>query len=291
MTDKCVGLLGATSLIGECLLVSLARSGWRVLAFTRRPVEPSGTEAEWHRLMPIDQQSTGDAKEISCWVSLAPIWVLPNYYALLEASKARTIVALSSTSRFSKADSSDIDEKAVALRLVEAEADVLAWAESKGVKCVILRPTLVYGLGRDKNVSEIARFIRRFGFFPLFGRAEGLRQPVHARDVVAACLAALENDTVSRRDYNLSGGEVLSYREMVGRVFVALGYRTRFLKVPLNVFRMTLTLLRLVPRYRNWSVAMAERMNRDLVFDHADATRDLGFHPRPFFPGPEDLPI
>jgi len=32
-------------------------------------------------------------------------------------------------------------------------------------------------------------------------------------------------------------------------------------------------------------------MNRDLVFDHADAARDLGFSPRLFALSPEDLPV
>jgi hypothetical protein len=37
-----------------------------------------------------------------------------------------------------------------------------------------------------------------------------------------------------------------------------------------------------LPRYRNWPSAMAERMSRDLVFDHFEATRDFGFAPRAF---------
>jgi len=34
---------------------------------------------------------------------------------------------------------------------------------------------------------------------------------------------------------------------------------------------------------------MAERMNRDLVFDHAEAARDLGFKPRAFMLSAEDV--
>jgi hypothetical protein len=34
---------------------------------------------------------------------------------------------------------------------------------------------------------------------------------------------------------------------------------------------------------------MAERMNRDLVFDHTEAARDIGFKPRPFSVSPEDV--
>jgi hypothetical protein len=35
---------------------------------------------------------------------------------------------------------------------------------------------------------------------------------------------------------------------------------------------------------------MAERMNRNLVFDHSEAERDLGFTPRRFLLLPADLP-
>jgi len=227
---------------------------------------------------------------ISDWVFLAPVWVLPEYFKMLESYGARRVVVLSSTSRFTKMDSSDSGEHEVAAKLAEGEERLRLWAEKSGVEWVVLRPTLIYGRGRDKNISEIARFVRRFGFFPLLGRAMGLRQPVHAEDMAAACVAALISPAAVNRAYNLSGGETLSYREMVGRVFAALDRRSRFLTVPLGMFRMAVRCLRLLPRYRHWSPAMAERMNLDLVFDHAEASRDFGFSPRPFRLVAEDLP-
>jgi len=216
--------------------------------------------------------------------------VLPDYFPLIEASGARRVVALSSTSRFTKVGSGDTAENAIAAKLIDAEARVQAWAESRGIEWVVLRPTLIYGQGRDKNISEMARFIRRFGFFPLLGSAQGLRQPIHAEDVAAACVAALRAPGATNRAYNLSGGETLAYREMVARVFAALGRPARLVTVPLWAFRLAVAMLRRLPRYRHWSAAMAERMNRDLVFDHADAARDFGFKPRGFALTAKDLP-
>ena len=221
---------------------------------------------------------------------VAPIWVLPDYFSLIEASGARRVVALSSTSRFTKVGSGDTAENAVAAKLIESEARVQAWAEQSGIEWVVLRPTLIYGLGRDKNISEIARVICRFGFFPLLGRAQGLRQPIHAEDVAAACVAALQAPNAANRAYNISGGETLTYRDMVARVFAALGRQVRLVTVPLWAFRLAVAMLRRLPRYRHWSAAMAERMNRDLVFDHADAARDLGFKPRGFVLTAKDVP-
>lgn len=301
MDEPRLGLLGATSLVGECLLPLLTKAGWQVTAFSRHAIEQAGDGVEWRQ--PGAPARRGGAagpdstagrhaagrhandrtqQTITRWLCIAPIWVLPDYLDFLEASGARRIVALSSTSRFTKETSSDMAEQATARALAQAEDRLRRWAEDNGVEWVILRPTLIYGRGRDKNVCEIARFIRRFGFFPLFGPAHGLRQPVHAEDLAGACLAAVDAPAALNRAYNLSGGETLRYRDMVSRIFVAMNRRPRLLKVPLGAFRMMLAVIRLLPRYRHWSVAMAERMNRDLLFDHADAVRDLRFAPRPF---------
>lgn len=287
MAERRVGLLGATSLVGICLLPLLRRAGWRVEAFSRR--EPSSCDAgvTWRRLAPA-LLPQGEGK-IEYWICVAPIWVLPQYFGLLEVCGARRVVALSSTSLFTKENSSDSGEQEIAERLAAGENALRTWGEARGVEWVILRPTLIYGGGRDRNISEMARFMRRFGFFPLLGRAGGLRQPVYVDDVASACLAAL-NSPGNNRAYNLSGGETLSYRDMAGRVFAALGRRPRLVTVPLRLFRLALALMRLLPRYRHWSAAMAERMNQDLVFDHADAERDLGYAPRPFRLAAEDLP-
>jgi nucleoside-diphosphate-sugar epimerase len=207
---------------------------------------------------------------------------IARVFSQLEANGVKRVVALSSTSHFTKVDSSDTQELATVRRLIDAELQVQEWAVGLGVEWVILRPTLIYGMGRDKNISEIARFIKRFGFFPLFGKASGLRQPVHAADVAAACVAALHAPNALNRAYNLSGGETLTYRNMVARIFTSLGRRPRYLRVPLWAFQLAVAMLRCLPRYRKWSSSMAERMNMDMVFDHTEATQDLGFKPKPF---------
>jgi nucleoside-diphosphate-sugar epimerase len=223
------------------------------------------------------------------WVCVAPIWTLPDHFNMLESYGVRRIIALSSTSRFTKDDSSDPEDQATAHRLADAEQRVEAWAQSRGVEWVILRPTLIYGYGLDKNITEIVRVIRRFGFFPLFGKAQGLRQPIHAQDVAAACVAALGTRKVVNRTYNISGAETLTYREMVARIFYALKQPVRLLSIPLFMFRFALMMLRCLRRYRKWTPAMAERMNHDLVFDHSDATHDFGFKPRSFILTEKDI--
>ncbi|MCU7842319.1 MAG: NAD-dependent epimerase/dehydratase family protein [Candidatus Thiodiazotropha sp. (ex Monitilora ramsayi)] len=285
MIERSVGVLGASSLIGDCLLPLLTEKGLQVNAFSRNPTKESKDGVIWYR---IDQYASYES--IPHWINLAPIWVLPPLFPQLEVSGIRRLVVLSSTSRFTKEASSDVGEQQLSKRLRDAEEQVISWAEGRGIEWIILRPTLIYGLGKDGNISEVARFIKRYRVFPLLGRAEGLRQPVHANDVAQACLAVLEHREISDRSYNISGGETLPYRAMVERVFQALRLRTRWLHLPLPLFRMSILLIRQIPRYRHWTPAMAERMNRDLVFDHSEAERDFEFRPRAFVLANEDLP-
>ena len=293
VNEKRVGLLGATSLVGQCLLPLLRQNGWQVRAFSRHRMSDNDSEVKWIQLREsVDNSCTpeGRFERIEFWICVAPLWVFPDYFQMLEAHGVRRVVALSSTSRFTKSDSSESEEQLIVQRLSEAEVHLQLWAEIKDVDWVIFRPTMVYGLGQDKNISEIVRLVRRFGFFPLVGLAKGLRQPIHAEDVANACVSALENADVINRAYNLSGGETLAYREMISRLFAALGRRPLLIPVPVWFFRLAAFLIRSIPRYRNWNAQMAERMNADLVFDHTEAVRDLNFFPRPFKITSRDLP-
>jgi nucleoside-diphosphate-sugar epimerase len=291
MSERHVGLLGATSLVGECLMKKLIQNNWHITAFSRRPITQNHPQISWKQLDTTNQLKVSTEKNnISVWICAAPIWIIPEQFDLLSAYGARRIVVLSSTSRFTKDTSSDPSERKIAQQLIKGEEYVQTWATTHGVKWIILRPTLIYGYGHDKNITEIARFIRRFGFFPLLGSAKGLRQPIHVEDVASACYAALDTLNLTNRSYNLSGAETLPYREMVKRVFEALNHPPHMLTISLRLFQIAAWGLSWLPRYRNWTSAMAERMNQDLTFDCSDAKQDLNFSPRSFKLTAEDLP-
>ncbi len=292
MSERVVGIIGASSLVGDYLLPLCVQPGVGVVAWSRTAAARRDPGIEWRLLNPsMGMGGRGAAVQpISDWIIVAPIWVIPEHLALLEACGARRIVALSSTSRFVKGDSSDPGEQRVAARLAEGEAALQAWAESRGVAWLVLRPTLIYGKGKDQNIAAAARFVRRFGFFPLVGAAQGLRQPIHAADVALACRLALDARALANHAYNISGQDALPFSDMIAAVFTAMGRKPHFMPLPIWLVKLTIHVLRLLPGFRHITVAMAERMNRDLVFDHAAAARDFGFAPRPFRLSAQDLP-
>lgn len=270
-----IGVVGATGLVGRWLLRRLAASGRPVLACSRTGV---GSEAvDWCR--PGGPLPAG-APPPREWIAACPLWATADLAGWLAAEAGGRLVALSSTSLMAKRHSRDAGERRVADRLARAEERLADWAATRGVTLSILRPTMIYDGTHDGNVAAIAACARRCGVVPLCGPARGLRQPVHADDVAAACQAALAVDS-SQPAYALSGGERLPYGEMVRRIFAWLGRPPRLLSIPLAPFQAVGLLARRLPGLAALH-EMGLRMNRDLIFDHAPASRDLGFQPRPF---------
>jgi len=272
-------VLGATSLIGRHLLERLKGEDLDPFAISRRP--PAG-EACWLDGDLKDPHLADHLPAVATVFSLSPIWLLPAALPALKARGMTRLIAFSSTSRFTKADSPDAGERSVALELAGAEKAVEAWCAEHGVTWTLLRPTLIYDEGRDGNVSRIARLVQRFHVMPLSGSGEGLRQPVHAADLAAGALAAAHAPATKNRAYDLVGGETVTYRVMVDRIFEGLGKRPRALPMPTWLFALIMRLAK--PFYPGATTAMGARMGQDLTFDSAEAVRDFGWAPRDFRP-------
>jgi nucleoside-diphosphate-sugar epimerase len=283
-------LLGATSLIGQFLTPRLASAGLDALAISRAPPSPPERDGAQKaagalRWAPGDLTAPDTLPKLEpadAIISLPPIWLLPPALPKLLETGARRLIAFSSTSRVTKMQSPVAAERAVAERLADGEAQTLSLCADAGVACTLLRPTLIYAEGQDQNVSRLADLIRRFGVLPLSGGGEGLRQPVHADDLAWAALALLDAAATFGKVYALPGGETLSYRAMVERVFESLGRTPRILNVPPPLWRLGLTLAS--PVLKGATSAMGQRMGQDLTFDAGPATADFGWAPRAFRP-------
>ena len=275
---------GANSIVGGLLVPLLEERNQTVVCLGRTAVASSG-RVSWRYLDLQAPVHEVPAESGTILLHTAGLWLLPDWLEKFREIGVRRLVAFSSTSRFTKQSSVSVAERELARRLTLAENEVIEKCRRLGIQWTILRPTLIYGgLHGDRNVEEIARVIRRFRMFPILGAAKGLRQPVSAMDLAKACLQVLDAPATCDKSYNLSGGETLTYADMVRRVFAVLGYPPRLLPVPISLFRVAVWLARWHPRFRHLSAGMAMRMQVDLVFDHQDAAADFHYKPEPFDP-------
>jgi nucleoside-diphosphate-sugar epimerase len=274
-------VVGATGQIGNFVL---ARAHDRpVTAMARVP----GRLPALENLQPVefttDQGLASDLALPGQAIATMPVWLLAPLAAQLARQGVQRLVCFSTTSVLGKADTSTAHERAVVTRVRDAELQLQRWCGDNDVALTILRPTMIYGAGRDRTIAAAGRFIRRFGFFPVYGAASGARQPVHADDLAAAALLALDDPRTRGRTYALGGAETLPYGDMIMRIFDVLQRSPRMVKVP-GLPRLLALAGAVVPG-SELSADVAYRMNQDLAFDDGAASADFGYAPRDFLAG------
>ena len=273
-------VLGATGLVGRHIVNQLVAAGEHPFALSR------SAHSDTHDI----RWFTGDLENAGA-LSFPPFQtlyctvhcpLLAGALPSLARSGLQRVVFFTSTSILTKLSSADAQEQKQVRLLAEGEQEAIAACETHGIAWTVLRSTIIYDEGRDPSISRLAQLIARFGFFPLAGFGKGLRQPVHAEDLAIGALHAAASEATIDKAYNVPGSEIITYREMIGRIFDGLGKPRRIIPMPLFLWRAAFHVSR--SAFPNANAEMGARMAKDLVFDASAAVRDFGWSPRPFHP-------
>ena len=281
-------LSGASGQVGLSILRHLLPSGAPITGLTHtRTIDFTHPNLTWMQGDLNSGHLNLDGITAKTLIYTNSIWQLPPLLDSFAHIGVKRLVCFSSTSVFTKANSPSAYEKAVVAKLMWAENEIASRCRKLGIEWTIFRPTLIYGVGLDKNISSIAHFIKRFGFFPIYS-GKGLRQPVHVDDLAQAVISIIDKSATYGKSFNLCGGERLSYREMVGRIFDQLGMKRRIIAIrPLPLLLDIYSKLMNKPGTNG---EIARRMRHDMVFDDSEAKRIFGYHPRAFLAnGIDDL--
>ena len=185
-------------------------------------------------------------------------------------SNVRHVVIVSSLRRFSKVPSASVDE-------------VVQWEEcalQSGMPCTILRPSMIFGPGNDRNISRLAAHLQRFRCVPVFGTGRYLQQPVYVEDVVDAIAASVWRDPGNQ--YDLAGPRAMTYNELIDLVGAAVGVRPLKVHVPVFIVLAALRVAAGVGVELSLDREQVCRLQEDKDYSIAAARRDLGFAPLEF---------
>ena len=273
-------VFGGSGQVGQAVVARLLDAGWQLDALSREPRVPR-PGLRW--LAGGFEALPALARHYDAVLSCGPLDRFADWHATAGVVAPR-VVAFGSTSLAVKRASADPGERDLAARLDASEQALFAVAHARRADAIVLRPTLVYGAGRDLTLSRIAAMARRRGLFVLPRGATGLRQPVHVDDLAATTVAAIDAPGAGGRGYDLPGGETLAYREMVARVLAALDPPARLVELPAPLFAGLAGALRASGRLQGFGRQAQARLRQDLVFDGAPAAAALGHAPRPFRP-------
>ena len=275
---KRILVIGLSGQVGEALLPGLLARGTPILALSRQTQAPlpgvswlAGSLEAMPELPP----------DIDVVLSLGPLDAFAAWLAT--ARPIPRVIAIGSTGRVDKLHSPDPAERELAQRLAAAEERLFEVGARHGIAVTVLRPTLLYGNGRDRTLSRLLALGRRWGFLVLPAKATGLRQPVHVADVADAVLRCLESAQSSGQAFDLPGGETLPFNAMVRRMLERRAPGCRLLTLPGIVFKLLLSAAAMLGR-APVNRGLLVRLNRDQLADAGAARQAFGYCPRRFEP-------
>ncbi|PXY71083.1 MAG: epimerase, partial [Methanobacteriota archaeon] len=97
----------------------------------------------------------------------------------------------------------------------------------------ILRPTVLFGGGRNVLINNIAWMLRKFPVFGVFGMGNYPIQPVHVKDV--ARVAVEQGELRENVTIDVTGLETFRYKEYIGLMAKSMGLRRLILPMPSTV--------------------------------------------------------
>lgn len=271
---------GATGLTGNLFLNNLAETSSNFAVHCL--VRPTSDRTPLQHLNLNLGYLTGDSSTSETWdeilaqhkpetiIHIASIRHVPVILNSLKKAKQNPrLIVIGTTGVYSQYNQYSQDYKGIEEQL----------AQYPGSHC-LLRPTMIYGSHRDKNLHKLIKFCDRYGFFPVFGSGHCLVQPIHADDLAKAILAVWQRPTI-HGTYDLSGGSIVTFRELLAIVEKHLGKPVRPIYFPLNVGVWAATLAEKILGAKS-SVRREQilRLQEDKAYSHEAAQHDLDFFPR-----------
>ena len=154
------------------------------------------------------------------------------------------------------------------------------------IDITVLRPTMIYGSSRDRNMYRLVEYLATHRFFPLFGSGRNLMQPVHAMDLGNAYYQVLMHESVTRnREYDLSGKEPITYLEIIKTILSQLNRKLLLIPIPISLSILAAKAYNALFQNAIITVEQVMRMQEDKAFSHQKAGQDFGYDPLSFEQG------
>ena len=281
-----VFVTGATGFTGSRVVPLLLKSGYELRCLYRASSDRSllsDSNIEWALGDVSDSQSLSSAMQSAqgadALVNIASLGFGHTDSILRAAQNAgiQRAVFISTTAIFTQLNAQS--------KKVRVAAELAI--ETSGLKYTILRPTMIYGNPRDRNMWRLIRFMRYSPIVPIFGDGAHayLQQPIYVDDVAQALVSCLSNDNTIGKSYNIAGKYALTYNDVIDTIARRMNKRVWKIHVP---SKLVVSLLRFFDWLRIPFPIKAEqvlRLNENKDFNYAEAQKDFGFSPLSFEEG------
>jgi len=269
---------GATGFTGSYTVPLLLEKGYTVRCFVRKSSDLSTLPVDQIEVVEGDlEDSTSIENALQGMNSFVNIASLGFGYdktliPVLVRSSVKRAVFVSTTSIFTHLNPAS---KSIRIRAEEM-------IKKSNLDYTILRPTMIFGSPRDRNISRLIRFICRSPIMPVFGNGEYLQQPVYVGDVARSVVEVLGNDATISNEYNIGGADSLTYNQVIDIIAKKADRKVKKIYIPYMPVVRVLSLFERISLTLPIKAEQILRLNEHKSFSYADAERDFNYKPLPF---------
>jgi nucleoside-diphosphate-sugar epimerase len=278
---KMILVTGATGFTGSHLMKRLVESDARIRCFVRNTSDTK--ELDLNRVELAygafeDPESYRKALQgVDTLINIASLGFGHAAVIVGEAEKAgvERAIFVSTTALFTTLEAKTKVVRMAAEKIVE---------ESK-LDYTIIRPTMIYGTERDRNMCRLINILIKYPIIPIAGNGNSLQQPIHVDDLVDSIMKVMHKEETVRKAYNVSGNQPITYNQVIDETLIALKRNVIKLHVPMKTVLPLINFYNKLSRNPKIKVEQILRLNENKAFEHSDAVRDFDFTSRSFSDG------
>jgi len=164
---------------------------------------------------------------------------------------------------------------------LQGELLALQANKERGLPVSVARPGLVYGPG-DLHLLGFFASIKK-GLPCLIDGGKALIHPIYIDDMTRAFLLCAERPQAVGCSYNLAGEQIVSFRELVSAIALALGKSSPGWSIPLWLANLASDCFALLPGFTGEKAPLTRSrvqfLTNSRVYDIGRAREELGFAP------------
>lgn len=245
-----------------------------------------GTNGKWMHLNNISifyfdlykiNENINILQNFDCFINVASLgFGLANpIVRACERATLKRVIFISSTSIFTS-----LNAKSKKIRK-EAESLIM----NSTLDWTIIRPTMIYGSPKDRNMIRLIKWINNYPILPVFGNGMALQQPINVNDLVSFVCRTIDKKEAFKNEFNLSGKEPITFNQIIYEISKVLKKRPFKIYLPYKVFSNLLSLLEILRIKFPIKSEQLKRLNENKDFSHLKAKKLIGYNPMSFAEG------
>ena len=238
------------------------------------------------KLLPIAEITYGDLQDevylekqldgVDTIVHIAGIKYSENIVKVAAKCHVRRLILVHTTGIYSKYKEAGEEYRRI-------DSVVYDICNKEGIILTILRPTMIYGCLGDHNVYVFTKMVDKLPMMPVVNGARYQLQPVYYKDLGRAYYQVLMNEEkTANQDFDLSGKEPITLREMLLEIGNCLGKKVYFISVPFEMAFLGAIVIYIISFKHIDYREKVQRLCEPRVYSHAKATEAFGYNPVEF---------